>query len=102
MRLATAGLLCVAALSTNRIGAQQVPNRATAYLFPTDVRDPRAVWVNPAGLGVLRDASIYAELSVGDPGASGRLRQRSWRRSYLPPLHHFPTPLVHPFRMLWS
>ncbi|HYU28547.1 MAG TPA: hypothetical protein VEK83_05935 [Gemmatimonadales bacterium] len=75
MRLATAGLLCVAALSTNRIGAQQVPNRATAYLFPTDVRDPRAVWVNPAGLGVLRDASIYAELSVGDPGARGRLRQ---------------------------
>ena len=75
MRLATAGLLCVAALSTNRIGAQQVPNRATAYLFPTDVRDPRAIWVNPAGLGVLRDASIYAELSVGDPGASGRLRQ---------------------------
>jgi hypothetical protein len=59
----------------NRLAAQQVPNRATAYLFPTDVRDPRAVWVNPAGLGVLRDASIYAELSVGDPGAHGRLRQ---------------------------
>ena len=76
MRLATAGLLCVAALSTNRLTAQAVtPNRATAYLFPTDVRDPRAVWVNPAGLGVLRDASIYAELSVGDPGSRGRLRQ---------------------------
>ena len=58
-----------------RLSAQAVPNRATAYLFPTDVRDPRAVWVNPAGLGVLRDASIYAELSVGDPGASGKLRQ---------------------------
>jgi len=56
--------------------AQQVaPNRATAYLFPTDVRDARAVWVNPAGLGVQREASIYAEFAVGDPGAKGRLRQ---------------------------
>jgi hypothetical protein len=56
--------------------AQQVaPNRATAYLHPTDVHDARALWVNPAGLGVLREASVYAELSVGDPGARGRLRQ---------------------------
>jgi len=56
--------------------AQQVAsNRATAYLFPTDVRDARAIWVNPAGLGVLREASIYAELGVGDPGSKGRLRQ---------------------------
>jgi len=56
--------------------AQQVaPNRATAYLFPTEVQDARAIWVNPAGLGVLREASIYAELLVGDPGAAGQLRQ---------------------------
>lgn len=68
-------LTAAAFLTAHPLAAQQVPNRATAYLFPTDVRDPRAVWVNPAGLGVLRDASIYAELSVGDPGASGRLRQ---------------------------
>lgn len=58
--------------------AQEVaPNRATAYLHPTDVRDPRAVWVNPAGLGVLREASVYAEIAVQDPGAQGRLRQLS-------------------------
>jgi hypothetical protein len=56
--------------------AQQVAsNRATAYLHPTDVSDARAVWVNPAGLGVLREASVYAEVAVGDPGARGRLRQ---------------------------
>ena len=56
--------------------AQQVaPNRATAYLFTTDVHDARAIWLNPAGLGVLRDASIYAEASVGDPGSRGKLRQ---------------------------
>lgn len=75
---AALGLLVLLAVgpSGRPAAAQAVtPNRATAYLFPTDVRDPRAVWVNPAGLGVLREASIYAELSVGDPGASGRLRQ---------------------------
>lgn len=56
--------------------AQQVaPNRATAYLFPTDVQDVRALWVNPAGLGVQREASIYAEFLVTDPGALGQLGQ---------------------------
>jgi hypothetical protein len=56
--------------------AQQVaPNRATSYLHPTDVRDARAIWVNPAGLGEQREASIYAEVAVGDPGSKGRLRQ---------------------------
>jgi hypothetical protein len=57
--------------------AQEVaPNRSTAYLHPTDVRDPRALWVNPAGLGVLREASVYAEVAVQDPGTgAGRLRQ---------------------------
>lgn len=59
-----------------RLPAQRVaPNRATAYLFPTDVRDVRAIWVNPAGLGMQREASIYAELGVADPGSRGRLRQ---------------------------
>jgi hypothetical protein len=75
------GLLLVTAIlltvqPTNRLASQQVaPNRASAYLFPTDVRDARALWVNPAGLGVQREASIYAELAVGDPGSRGRLRQ---------------------------
>jgi hypothetical protein len=56
--------------------AQQVaPNRSTAYLHPTDVRDARAIWVNPAGLAVLREASVYAELAVAEPGGNGRLRQ---------------------------
>jgi hypothetical protein len=75
------GLYVLAAIALtaqplNRLTAQQVAsNRANAYLFPTDVRDARALWVNPAGLGVLREASIYAELGVGDPGSKGRLRQ---------------------------
>ena len=72
-------LLIVIAQSANpaiRLSAQQVaPNRANSYLLPTDVHDARAVWVNPAGLGVSREASVFAEINVGDPGARGRLRQ---------------------------
>ena len=74
------GLIAIAIALTaqplNRLTAQQVaPNRATAYLFPTNVQDVRALWVNPAGLGVQREASIYAELLVTDPGALGQLGQ---------------------------
>ena len=62
--------------SPNRLTAQSVAsNRATAYLFPTNAEDVRAIWINPAGLGVRRDASIYGELGVGDPGAAGRINQ---------------------------
>ena len=65
--------LCVLAAP---LSAQQVaPNRSTTYLHPTDVRDARAIWVNPAGLAVLREASVYAELAVEQPGARGQLRQ---------------------------
>jgi hypothetical protein len=72
---ALAVLLAVPVLAA----AQEVaPNRATAYLHPTDVRDSRAIWVNPAGLGWLRDASVYAEIAAQDPGrTTGRLRQIS-------------------------
>src|SRR5216110_2091098 len=68
-------LAVLTAQPLNRLIAQVAPNRATGYLFPTDVHDARAIWVNPAGLGVAREASVYAELGVSDPGARGRLRQ---------------------------
>ena len=55
--------------------AQVAPNTAALYLHPTDVSDARAVWVNPAGLGRFPDASVHLDLTVGDPGAKGRLRQ---------------------------
>ena len=56
-------------------GAQVVPNRATLYLHPSDVTDARAVWVNPAGSGRIEQASVHLDLTTGDPGAAGRLRQ---------------------------
>ena len=55
--------------------AQVVPNNAALYLHPTDVRDARALWVNPAGLGAFPEASVHVDLTVGDPGANGQLRQ---------------------------
>jgi hypothetical protein len=56
-------------------GAQVAPNRSTTYLHPTDVQDARALWVNPAGLATVREASVHLDVTVGDPGARGRLRQ---------------------------
>ena len=55
--------------------AQVAPNNATLYLHPTDVSDARALWVNPAGLGHFPEASVHLDLTVGDPGAKGQLRQ---------------------------
>jgi hypothetical protein len=50
-------------------------NRAVAYLYPTDVGDARALWVNPAGLGRHSEASLHWDITVGNPGSGGRLRQ---------------------------
>jgi hypothetical protein len=55
--------------------AQAAPNTVARYLHPTDVSDARALWVNPAGLGRFPEASVHLDLTVGDPGANGRLRQ---------------------------
>jgi hypothetical protein len=46
-----------------------------AYLFPSDVNDARALWVDPAGLGRGQEASLHADLTIGDPGTDARLRQ---------------------------
>src|SRR5207247_10321430 len=59
--------------ATTSSPAQVVPNRTTLYLHPTDVTGARALWVNPASLGRLAEASIHADVTVGDPGAAGRL-----------------------------
>ena len=57
------------------VETQAVPNRATLYLHPTEVSDARALWVNPAGLGRFEEASVDLDLTVGDPGARGQVRQ---------------------------
>ncbi len=39
------------------------------------MNDARALWVNPAGVGPRRSASVHFDAGVDDPGARGRLRQ---------------------------
>jgi hypothetical protein len=76
--LSTIAVAALIAQPVNCLTAQSVAsNRAATYLFPTDVQDARAIWVNPARLAVAREASVYAEFNVGEPGAKGRLRQLS-------------------------
>jgi len=70
-----AGLSCSLLLVAVVAPAQVAPNRTTLYLHPTDVTDARALWVNPAGLGRFQEASLHLDLTVGNPGAAGRLRQ---------------------------
>ena len=71
----TVGLSALLLLLALPAAAQVAPNTTTRYLFPTDVSDARALWVNPAGLGAFPEASVHLDLTVGDPGTSGKLRQ---------------------------
>lgn len=72
-----AWLAAAALVTAGPASAQVAVNRANQYLFVSDARDARAVWVNPAGLAVARDASVYAEVLARDPGADGTLGQIS-------------------------
>lgn len=55
--------------------AQVAPNRASSYLVATDVTDARALWVNPAGLGYRPEAAVMLDVTVVQPGSTGRVGQ---------------------------
>ncbi len=57
-------LALVAIASGPALQAQVPTPRSATYLFSAAVDDARAVWINPAGLGVLPMASIYGELAT--------------------------------------
>lgn len=44
-----------------------MPNRATALAFGSDVTDARAVWLNPAALGLVPLASIMGDITAAEP-----------------------------------
>jgi hypothetical protein len=49
--------------------AQAIPGRSADYLFAAAVSDARAIWVNPAGLAAVPEASVMVEGTVShDPG----------------------------------
>lgn len=55
--------------------AQQSEPRSRDYLFVTGTSDVRAVWVNPAGLGSVPEASVMGEVAVDRTDGSVRLGQ---------------------------
>ena len=71
----TIGPAVLLLVTVTAASAQVAPNRSTLYLHPTEVTDARALWVNPAGLGLFPEASLNLDVTVGDPGSNGRLRQ---------------------------
>ncbi len=56
-------LLWLLSLNIDRVIAQSVSARSQDYLFLTNVADVRALWVNPAGLVLVPEASILGELT---------------------------------------
>ncbi|UCD23272.1 MAG: hypothetical protein JSW51_09455 [Gemmatimonadota bacterium] len=70
--LAAAAVLAV----TDAVG-QAFPPRSQDYLFTPLVDDVRALWVNPAGLAIVREASIMAEVVLDQPD-SGNVRVSQW------------------------
>jgi hypothetical protein len=74
MRVAVVGILALCGAAAPA-AAQVAPNRATRYLFQTDVRDARAIWVNPGGTAVTPSASVYGDVTVEGPDAGMRLAQ---------------------------
>ena len=61
--------------------AQEIRSSRTAqYLFVTNVADARALWLNPAGLGALPEASLLGEFVLDRTNGSTKLGQ--WNISF--------------------
>jgi len=68
-------LLWLLSLNIDRVTAQSVSARSQDYLFLTNVADIRALWVNPAGLALVSEASILGELMFERLGGELRVEQ---------------------------
>lgn len=63
LQRATLVLTVIMGWSASAAPAQVVPVRSRDYLFLTNVSDTRALWVNPAGLAIVPEASLLAEFT---------------------------------------
>ena len=68
-------LLWLLSLNIDRVTAQSVSARSQDYLFLTNAADVRALWVNPAGLAIVPEASIFGELMFERLGGDLRVEQ---------------------------
>ena len=80
LRVAGAGAI-ICCLMTQVMVAQSVRPRSGDYEFASTVHDIRSLWVNPAGLGVVTDASIMAEFTLERP-QDGDLRLAQWTAGF--------------------
>jgi len=64
-------LASASSLLCNLAAAQGFAPRSKDYLFAATAHDVRAIWLNPAGLAVVPEASIFAELVVRRPPDAG-------------------------------
>ncbi len=71
-----AGLLAVS-LTAGPAAAQIMRPRSSDYLFVATADDVRATWLNPAGLGAVKEASVMGELVVDRP-TDGDARLGQW------------------------
>ena len=76
LRLATT-LAIILILLQDPLAGQPPQPRSADYLFPTSVDDARAVWLNPAGLAVVPEASIFGEFVLRRSTAAD-LRLAQW------------------------
>jgi hypothetical protein len=66
-----------AALCTSAAEGQIRRSRSGDYLFSSNVDDVRALWVNPAGLAIVRETSVMAEFVLDNPPQES-LRWSRW------------------------
>lgn len=71
MRLRACPVLWLLALCAAPAHAQYRGPRSADYLLPTTVWGARALWVDPGGLGTVREASLMAEIMVERDTAGG-------------------------------
>ena len=70
--------LCLSGVAPPTSLAQALSPPSATYLFTSNVEDVRAAWINPAGLGVLPIASLYAEVGTDRSTDSWEVRQYSF------------------------
>ena len=68
-------------LIAHSAAGQAVRARSADYLFGSTVRDVRALWLNPAGLAVRREASILGEVALESP-IDGAIRLAQWTLAF--------------------
>ncbi len=69
--------LLATACITQQAAGQDTRPRSSDYVFVATTDDVRATWLNPAGLGVVKEASVMGELALDRP-VDGDVRIGQW------------------------